>query len=120
MVDLATPNLPSRDFDATSTFYGRLGFEASYRDEWWLILRRDGVQLEFFPAPDLDPLSSSFMCCLRVDDLDGWYGRFAEAGVPEVTTGFPRSHPPRVESWGGRVAFLVDPDGTQLTLVQNR
>ncbi|MCM3696299.1 bleomycin resistance protein [Microbacterium oleivorans] len=120
MTDLATPNLPSRDFDSTLSFYGRLGFAAAYRDEGWLILRRDGVQLEFFPAPDVDPLSSSFMCCLRVDELDEWYERLVEAGVPETTTGFPRRHPPRIEPWGGSVAFLVDPDGTQLTLIQNR
>jgi len=26
MVDHATPNLPARDFEATSRFYGALGF----------------------------------------------------------------------------------------------
>lgn len=119
MTDHATPNLPARDHDATAAFYGRLGFTVSYRDEGWLILRRGDVQLEFFPAPNLDPASSSFMCCLRVDDLEEWYELLAEAGVPEAASGFPRRRPPRLEPWGGRVAFLVDPDGTQLTLVQN-
>lgn len=119
MTDHATPNLPASDFDVTASFYGRMGFTVHYRDEGWLILRRGDVQLEFFPAPDLDPLSSAVMCCLRVDDLDGWYALLGDAGVPEAASGFPRRHPPQVEAWGGRVAFLIDPDGTQLTLVQN-
>ena len=41
MADLAVPNLPSRDFDRTAGFYGGFGFTVSYRDDGWLILRRD-------------------------------------------------------------------------------
>ena len=33
MTDHATPNLPSRSFDATEKFYAALGFERSWRDE---------------------------------------------------------------------------------------
>ena len=29
------------------------------------------LKLEFFPHPELDPLTSWFSCCLRLDDLDG-------------------------------------------------
>lgn len=120
MTDTAAPNLPSRDFAASAAFYGGLGLEVVYRADDWLILRRDLLQLEFFPDPDLDPFANTFMCCLRVDDLDGWYDRIVEAGVPEGVTGFPRHHPPRDEPWGGRAAYLLDPDGTQLTIIQNR
>lgn len=119
MTDFAVPNLPSRGFDATVGFYGALGFDVVYRAEDWLILRREQLQLEFFPDPVLDPAANAVMCCLRVDDLDAWYRRISDAGVPEGATGFPRRHPPKTEVWGGRVAYLVDPDGTQLTLVQN-
>ena len=28
------------------------------------------LQLEFFPYPDLDPATSLFGCCSRLDDLD--------------------------------------------------
>lgn len=42
MADHATPNLPSRDFEATPLFYARLGFTEIWRDEGWMILERGG------------------------------------------------------------------------------
>jgi catechol 2,3-dioxygenase-like lactoylglutathione lyase family enzyme len=119
MTDHATPNLPSRDFAATSAFYGALGFQESWRDGGWMILTRGALTLEFFPYPDLDPLQSSFGCCLCLDDLDAFYGACKAAGLPETNAGQPRLHPPRLEPWGGRVGFMVDPDGTLLRLIQN-
>ena len=57
-MDHATPNLPSRDFAATSNFYAALGFVEGWRDAGWMILKRGDLTLEFFPFPDLDPLDS--------------------------------------------------------------
>jgi len=119
MSDRAIPNLPSRDFDATISFYGAFGFDVSFRSGDWLILRRGELQLEFFPFPEVVPASSSFMCTIRVDDVDGLYRAVAQAGVPEVAVGHPRLHPIGVQPWGGRAGFLIDPDGTQLHLVGN-
>jgi catechol 2,3-dioxygenase-like lactoylglutathione lyase family enzyme len=119
MTDHATPNLPARDFRATSDFYRQLGFEERYRDSGWMILERGGLKLEFFPFPDLDPCESSFGSCLRLDDLDGFYAACQAAGLPEARMGIPRIVPPLLEHWGGRVGYMVDPDGTLLRLVQN-
>ena len=119
MTDHATPNLPSRDFAVTSAFYAGLGFVEGWRDGGWMILSRGGVTLEFFPFPDLDPLTSSFGCCLRLDDLDAFYAAARAAGVPEQRGAQPRLQPPTVENSGLRIAYLVDPDGTLLRLVQN-
>ena len=41
------------------------------------------------------------------------------AGVPEATTGFPRLRPVTREDSGMRIGHLVDPDGTQLSLVED-
>lgn len=119
MADHATPNLPSRDFEATALFYAALGFEQGWRDEGWMILERGDAMLEFFPFPDLDPLSSAFGCCLRLDDIDAIYAQAIAAGVPEKRTGMPRLHPATIEPSGMRIAYLVDPDGTLIRLVQN-
>ena len=119
MADHATPNLPSRDFSASADFYAKLGFEQGWRDDGWMILARGSLMLEFFPYPDLDPWSSSFSCCLRVDGLVGLYAACVAAGIPEQTVGFPRLHPPRKEASGLTIAYLVDPDGTLLRLIQN-
>lgn len=93
MADRAVPNLPSRDFDATVDFYGSFGFQPTFRDDHWLILRRGDLVLEFFPFPDVSPESSSFMCSVRVDDVDELYETIRAAGVEEKSTGAPRLHP---------------------------
>ncbi|WP_068371000.1 bleomycin resistance protein [Rhodococcus sp. EPR-157] len=119
MADHAVPNLPSRDFDDTLTFYGGFGFELAYRDDGWLILSRGALRLEFFRFPDLVPEDSSFMCSIRVDDVDELYRKIEDAGVVVRPVGRPRLHPVRLQRWGQRVGFLVDPDGTQLNLIEN-
>jgi len=118
-MDHATPSLPSRDFSVTEAFYQRLGFERTWRDAGWMILRRGSITLEFFLWPDLDPSLSSFGSCLRLDDLDGFYRQCLDADLLEKTLGLPRLHPPKVEAWGGRVGSLIDPDGSLLRLIQN-
>lgn len=119
MADQATPNLPSRDFEATSLFYARLGFTESWRDSGWMILERGSLKLEFFPHPELDPGESWFSACLRLDDLDGFYAGCLAAGLEETDRGAPRLHPPRREAWGGRVGALIDPDGTLIRLIES-
>lgn len=85
-----------------------------------MILEHGSLVLEFFPHPDLDPAASWFSCCLRLEDLDRFYDVCRAAGIPESRTGAPRLHPPRTERWGGRMAALIDPDGTLLRLIESR
>lgn len=119
MPDHATPNLPARDFEVTEQFYSQLGFETDYREDGWMILRNGGAMLEFFPFPDLDPAENSFSCCIRVDDLDAWMTQIRSARIPERNRDIPRIVAPRREPSGLTIAYLVDPDGTLLRLVQN-
>ena len=86
MVDRATPNLPSRDLDATTEFYAALGFAATYRDPGWLILERGGLVVEFFPDPRMDPASTATSCCLRVDDVDELYAACVGPASPRRTS----------------------------------
>ena len=118
-MDHATPNLPSRDLEATSQFYSKLGFSETWRDRGWMILKRGGLALEFFPYPDLDPLQSSFGCCLRLDDLQAFYEMCLVAGIPEDGQGQPRLQAPKVEHSGLKFGYLVDANGTLFRLVQN-
>lgn len=119
MVNRATPNLPSGDLAATRDFYARLCFDPTFENSEWMILTGHGVTLEFFPFPDLDPSTSSFGCCLRMDDVDAFVSQCQAAGIPTTTRGWPRVHPARVEASGQRIGSLVDPDCTLLRLVQN-
>lgn len=119
MADQATPNLPSRDFAATARFFAALGFAVQFQSDNWMILSRGTVQLEFFPYLDLDPYQSSFSCCVRLDQLADLMVQLKVSGVPEARTGIPRYHPPTVEPSGLTIAYLVDPDGTLVRLIQN-
>lgn len=116
--DRATPNLPSRNFEATAQFYAAFGFSESWRDAGWMILERGGLMLEFFPFPDLDPATSSFGSCLRLADVADFYAVLLAAGIPEKTTGWPRLQRPNREAWGGLVGALIDPDGSLLRLIE--
>lgn len=118
MVDQATPNLPARDFEATSIFYRSLGFAEAWRDSGWMILERDGMTVEFFHHPELDPATSWFSCCFRMADVGSFFSAIVSAGVPETSVGWPRTHRPNREDWGGLVGALVDPNGTLIRLVQ--
>jgi len=118
-MDQATPNLPSRSFDGTSDFYCVLGFERDWRDESWMSLKRGALTLEFFPYPELSPAESGFSCCLRLDDMPALYQACKDAGVPEQCWGWPRLHPPKLEDSRLAIAYLVEPDGTLLRLIQN-
>jgi catechol 2,3-dioxygenase-like lactoylglutathione lyase family enzyme len=113
--DRITANLPARDFDATAAFYAKLGFEVAYRDLHWMILERGPLELEFFPWPDLDPATSAFSACVRVDDVGGLHGDWAAAGLP--LAGIPRLTPPVDQPFGLRMAALVDLDGSLLRLL---
>jgi catechol 2,3-dioxygenase-like lactoylglutathione lyase family enzyme len=119
MADHATPNLPARDFDATSAFYAKLGFEEDYRSDGWMILSRGSLKLEFFPWPDFDPYSSSFGSCLRLDDLGAMMKQVEASGVPDARKGIPRYHPAAPDPSGLTIAYLIDLDGSLLRLIQN-
>ncbi|MFC0588706.1 bleomycin resistance protein [Novosphingobium aquiterrae] len=118
-MDHATPNLPARDFSATSRFYAMLGFTETWHDAGWMIIDRGSLRLEFFPYPELDPTTSSFGTCLRLDDLEAFVAACAAAGIAVASKGFPRLHRPAREPSGLTIGYLVDLDGTLLRLIQN-
>jgi catechol 2,3-dioxygenase-like lactoylglutathione lyase family enzyme len=120
MADRITANLPSCDLAATQAFYGRLGFSEKYRDDGWMILSRDPVELEFFSHPDLDPRTSWFSACVRVDDPDALLAEWRGAGLPGDETSIPRLTGFFKPGNAPRMFALVDPDGSLLRVIDNR
>jgi catechol 2,3-dioxygenase-like lactoylglutathione lyase family enzyme len=108
-----TANLPSRDFDATEEFYATLGFRTDFRNEDWMILSRDGMMVEFFPHPDLDPGQSFFSACLRLPEIDGLHADWrAATGLAGSRDAIPRLTDPFKLADAPRMFALVDPDGS--------
>jgi len=119
MADRITANLPSRDFGKTAEFYAALGFETSYRDDGWMILGRGALTVEFFPHPEVDPWSSWFSACIRVDDLDALYDAFRSAGLSDDHRQTPRLTPPVHRPPVPRMFALIDCDGSLLRCLEN-
>ncbi len=118
-MDRVTANLPARDFDATEAFYGRMGFVRRYRDEGWMILARDTLEIEFFPHPEVDPYGSWFSACIRVDALDRLYEEWRALDLPDDHSSIPRitgimDRPPVP-----RMFALIDADGSLLRVLEN-
>ena len=53
-----------------------------------------------------------------MEDIGTFFDAITASGVPEKTRGWPRTHRPKREAWGGLVGALIDPDGTLIRLVQ--
>ena len=117
--DRITANLPAADFSRTQAFYEALGFATDYRDAGWMIMRRGSLEVEFFLFPEIDPRSSSFGACIRVDDLDGLFAAFGQAGLPTDQFSIPRLTPPEQRAGIPRIFALVDGDGSLLRCLQN-
>ncbi len=117
MWEQACPILPSRDFDRTQAFYGTLGFQTWYRDEGYLLINRDGVELHFFHHPSLDADHATHGAYIRPADVDAVSDEIAALGLPDTGSG-PKFAPAEDKPWGMREASLWDPDGNLFRIGQ--
>lgn len=125
MPERAVPILLSRDLRETLAFYENLGFEnrGAPPEEWdYLILGRGEIELHFSSAPEVDPLSTSSMCFLFVDDATALHAEWRDR-VPTDRTNGSRIEPPNVTDYGMTEFAVVDPSGSLLrigTLTEKR
>jgi hypothetical protein len=102
------PFLPSQDFDLSKRFYEALGFVK--------ILDGDVAIFEtgssgFIPQNYYKKeWAENFMMQLLVDDLDAWWLHITTLDLPG-NFGVPAPKPPAMQSWGLRIAYVVDPCG---------
>ena len=115
MPEFAVPILPSKDLDATLSFYERLGFEnagGAPSEMNYLIIRRGGVQLHFYGEPDVDPLTTPFSCYVFTEDADALYETWDAVGIPtDPATGSRLQGPAADTDYGMREFALIDPSG---------
>ena len=115
MPEFAVPILPSKDLDATLSFYERLGFEnagGAPSEMNYLIIRRGSVQLHFYGEPDVDPLTTPFSCYVFTEDADALYETWDAVGIPtDPATGSRLQGPPADTDYGMREFALIDPSG---------
>ncbi|MFK4836610.1 bleomycin resistance protein [Microbacterium sp. ZW T2_14] len=113
MTERAVPILLSRDLRETLGFFERLGFEnrGAPPEEWgYLILGRGAAELHFTEDPTVDPLRTSSMCYLYVDDAQRVFEEWEKAVVPDPATG-SRIVAPVSTDYGMREFAVVDRSG---------
>ena len=115
MLEQICPIMPSRDFAVTEAFYASLGFATWYKDESYLLMNRDQVEVHFFPHPTHDPATCDHGAYLRPGDVDAVSEEIAALGLPGAGA-FPKFLPAEDKPWGMREATLWDPDGNLLRI----
>ena len=116
-----TANLPSRDFDTTLEFYRGLGFRLIWRADSWMVLSKEGMHIEFFPHPDLNPRDSWFSACLRMPEIDALHGEWSLLGISTDSTAIPRlTAITDATAPVPRIFYLVDPDGSLWRVIEDK
>jgi uncharacterized glyoxalase superfamily protein PhnB len=113
--ELARPFMPAKDFDLSKRFYEVLGFEKVLDSEVAIFNVGPGgfiLQRSF-----QEDWAGNFMMQLMVDDLDAWWKESLELSKQ---FGVPSPKAPAMQSWGLRVAFVVDPSGVLWHVAQRR
>ncbi len=102
---MVIPILPVRDLEEARGFWGRSGLEVQVYDAGYaFVLDDDGHECVHLAVhPDVEPSANLAACYVHVDDVQGWHGRLAQAGLP-VT-------PVRDEPWGMTEFSVRDPSG---------
>ena len=114
MAESAVPILPSRNLDETFEFYSRLGFElrgAPIEKYHYLIIGRGSIELHFWDAPDIDPLTTDASCYIRVDSADALHREWEAVGIQSDRATGSRLMPPVDTDYGIREFALVDKSG---------
>lgn len=117
---LSIVTLGARDMGALRSFYRALGWpELSSGDETWTGFQLGGVLLALFPLRDLTAEAApgsegptgwsgvTLACTVRNrEDVDIAYDAAVTAGATPVADATDRP-------WGGRSAFIADPEGNR-------
>jgi catechol 2,3-dioxygenase-like lactoylglutathione lyase family enzyme len=117
--EYAVPILPSKDLEETLAFYSRLGFElrgAPIDKYGYLIIGRGSIELHFWEAPDVDPLTTDASCYIRVRDADALHREWDQIGVPPDPATGSRLVSPADTEYGIREFALVDKSGNLLRI----
>lgn len=113
------PVVAAGDVELALEFYARLGFQCVFQDDpsapRYAVVRRDRVELHLQWHADAAREDDGDRPVYRVevDDVDGLYAEFGDAGALPETAGSPWAAPGDT-TWGTREFHLRDPYGNGL------
>lgn len=111
------PKLPMRDKHVTKEFYTKkLGFEVvgSVEYDYYLMLKKDQIEIHFFLFKELDPKENYGQVYIRTNDIDRVYQSFLDSKTVIHPNG-----PLETKPWGQKEFALLDPDSNLLTFGQS-
>ncbi|MEO3753705.1 VOC family protein [Streptomyces sp. B6B3] len=125
MPEKTIPILPCRTLQPVLDFYAALGFEVTFQQRSpnpYAVVRRGGIELQFFGMKRYEPTESVSTCYVQTDDVDGLYAAF-RAGLRAAygrlpTRGLPRIGPLKDMSYGVRQFLMTDPGGNCVRIGQ--
>ena len=113
----ARPFLPAKDFALSKRVYEALGFTVVLDSEVAIFqIGATSFILQNYYQKDW---AENFMMQLIVDDLDACWERIETLDLP-ANFGVPAPKPPKMQPWGLRVAFVVDPSGVLWHVAERR
>ena len=103
------PFVPAKDFETSKRFYADLGFqiEPLGNDLAEIALGRHSFLLQNY---FVEQWAGNFMMHLLVGDVDAWWKHIACLDLP-ARYGVPSPKAPKLEDWGLKVAYVIDPAG---------
>jgi catechol 2,3-dioxygenase-like lactoylglutathione lyase family enzyme len=108
-VDALRPFVPAKDFQASKRFYTDLGFEINPLGDKLAAIRlgRFGFLLQDYYV---EAWAGNFMMHLLSRNLDEWWEHIRKLDLAS-RYGVREPVAPKLEPWGLRVAYVVDPSG---------
>ncbi len=115
--ELARPFLPAKDFDRSKRFYEALGFEILLDGE--VAIFGVGASSFILQRHYQKEWAENFMMQLMVDNLDDWWTHIQALDLP-TKFNVPAPKPPKIQPWGLRIAYVVDPSGVLWHVAERR
>jgi lactoylglutathione lyase len=111
------------DIDKAQRFYTEtLGLPLKHRSGDYAQIALSGTRLGLFSRAAMAAVlghalvpgapSAKFELGFKVDDCDAAFDELVACGVPAITA-------PQTRSWGQRTAYVADPDGNLIELVED-
>lgn len=108
------PKLPMRDLAQTKDFYlNNLGFKEFGDYGYYLMVRKDNIEIHFFEFKGLNPKENYGQVYIRTEDIDKLYQSLLDNRISI----HPNGHL-QIKPWGQKEFALVDPDNNLLTFGQ--
>lgn len=107
-----TPRFVVKDFDKAIEHYAKLGFQVNYRDEGFMILGRDAVEIQMNQDVDQVRRGGASICYVTVSGIESIYKEISSKIPVDPCTG--RHYSLNNQPYGVKEFALYDPFGNLL------